>query len=259
LHLLLTEMVNINTGATQESTIPSSCEHDSNTITIGTSSPIPDTGNSGTIQVVVAQLVHEDQSGSADVVPPNALQQCLPDTHTFAGRWLCFGIVALLVLGALGAVALGILCGSGLCSPSKENDPPITSMPILVQSSFSPTTTLPTTQYTSSAVPSTNKTPPQMPIGLPTASPSTQALTSEAPATKEPTTLTPTLPSTRNPTTNVPTTKEPVTQRPPSMPTERPSTQNGTSAMPTTNRPSIPNPTAAPPSGLVTIFGTCLV
>jgi hypothetical protein len=105
-----TTVIHTNTGTTQGNSIPTSWCVDSNTIVIGTSSPTPGTGNSGTVQVT-ARLVEEDNPGSAYVVLPNTLQQCL---LTPGGRRLCFGIVVvLLVLGALGAVALAFAFAFG--------------------------------------------------------------------------------------------------------------------------------------------------
>jgi hypothetical protein len=64
--------------------------------------------------LATARLVEEDQTN-----PPNTMT-CLPNTHTHTRRWMCFGIVVVLV-----AVSLtGILCGGGVCSSSKSNEPP---------------------------------------------------------------------------------------------------------------------------------------
>jgi hypothetical protein len=280
-----THTTNTNTGTTQRDSIPwdvdSRWDVDSNTIMIGTSSPTPGPENNETVQVMVAQLVEEDQVASAAIVPPNALQQCLPDTSTPGGRRLCFGIVALLILGAIGPVTVGILCSSGLCSPSNDDEPsasPVTNMQSPVELSFNPTAEgLPTTPNPTLAASTTSGPTTQMQTLLPptiqsptlaapitsgptmqmtTLMPTTKNPTSAAPTTSGPTTQMPTLlPTTRNPTSAAPTTSAPTTRRPTVMPTPKPSTRNPT-AKPTSaaNPTNLQTPAMAP--GSVTIFGT---
>jgi hypothetical protein len=92
-------------GASQDDSGHFNLNVDTNTIVIGTNAR-----TSGTIQATT-RLVEEDQPARAYVIPSNPLQQYL---LTPGGRRLCFGIVVVLVLGALGAVALGILCGGAV-------------------------------------------------------------------------------------------------------------------------------------------------
>jgi Leucine-rich repeat (LRR) protein len=184
-------------------------------------SPTPGPDSNETVQVMVAHLVKDDEETSHV-----ALQNCLPDTRTPGGRRLCFGIVALLVIGAVSS--LGILCSGGACSPGKD-----------VESPTNPATALPATPNPTTAAPTANEQTTQMPTLLPT----TENPTSSLPTTNEPTTQTLTLlPNSQSPTNAAPTTNEPTTQ----MPTTMPTTQNPTSAAPATNAPTTQQPTIVP-------------